>query len=61
MKGMIQRREFITLLGGLAVSATARAQQGKVPAIGFLGPNTQQTQGHFHRCVYATAPSAWLG
>jgi len=42
----MRRRDFIGLLGGMAAwPVAARAQQpGKLPTIGFLGPNTAEAQ-----------------
>jgi putative tryptophan/tyrosine transport system substrate-binding protein len=56
----VRRRQFISLIGGAAATwpVAARAQQPKMPVIGFLHPGLRGTLAHevaaFHRGLNET-------
>jgi putative ABC transport system substrate-binding protein len=49
----MRRREFITLIGGMAATwpLTARAQQPAMPVVGFLRPTRAEDAGHLVAAV----------
>ena len=61
LRGAMRRREVMTLLGGVvAWPRAARAQQPKLPTIGFLGTSTPLNWNPVDRGLRAAAARTWL-